>query len=161
MTPRQTTTSAGAFAFLGSVFGMESSSALPHQPVGDGFLNEGWERIGGEARGRYVTGPLAEAGYGYLAEIIDSVLASGVSDQLLVSTSMHDLVVVPADAKAGRWESILVVSPANYPLLHGHMGLAFWSEHRRWEYRQYRIEDAVDAFWDMVGEKFGIRSISG
>ena len=135
---------------------MESSEAWPYQPVGDGFESVGWPWVGGEVRERYVTGPLAAAGYGYLAEIIDSVLASGVSDQLLVSTSMHDLVIVPAHAKAGEWESIFVVSPANYPTLRGHMGLAFWSERRRWEYRQYKVEDAVDAFWDMVGEKFGI-----
>lgn len=128
----------------------------PYQPVGDGFQSVGWEWIGGAWRARYLTGPLA-ADHRYVVEIVDSVLASGVSDQLLVGKGMHDLVIVPANAKAGDRESILVVSPANYPLLHGHMGLAFWSERRRWEYRQYRIEDAVDAFWDMVGEKFGIR----
>ncbi|MGW4209954.1 hypothetical protein ACWEIJ_18340 [Lentzea sp. NPDC004789] len=128
----------------------------PYQPVDDGFRSVGWERVGGDVRERYVTGPLAAAGYGYLAEIIDSVVASGVSDQLLVSTSMHDLVIVPANAEAGVWESILVVSPANYPLLRGHMGLAFHSDRRRLEYRQYLVENAVEAFWDMVGEKFGI-----
>lgn len=136
---------------------MESSSEWPYQPVGEGFPSDTWERIGGDERDRYVAGPLAANGYGYLAEIIDSVLASGVSDQLLVITAMHDLTVVPAHAKAGEWESIFVVSPANYPLLRGHMGLAFWSEHRRWEYRQYKVEDAVEAFWEMVEEKFGIK----
>jgi hypothetical protein len=135
---------------------MESASHWPYQPVGDGFRSAGWDRVGGAVRERYVTGPLASAGYGYLAEIIDSVLAGGASDQLLVSTSMHDLTIVPAHAKAGERESIFIVSPANYPLLRGHMGLAFWSERRRWEYRQYRVEDAVEAFWDMVEEKFGV-----
>ncbi|MEU0885068.1 hypothetical protein ABZ345_41290 [Lentzea sp. NPDC005914] len=133
---------------------MESASEWPYQPVGDGFRTVGWEWIGGEVRERYVTGPLAAAGFGYLAEIIDSVLASGVRDRLWVSTAMHDLTIVPANV--GQWESIFVVSPANYPLLRGHMGLAFWSEHRRWEYRQYKVEDAVEAFWEMVEEKFGI-----
>jgi hypothetical protein len=138
------------------VSGVERFSDWPYQPVGDGFRTAGWERIGGEVRNRYVAAPLAP-GFRYMADIIDSVLASGVSDQLLVSTAMHDLTIVPVTAKAGEWESIFIVSPANYPCLHDHMGLAFWSERRRWEYRQYRIEDAVEAFWDMVSEKFGIR----
>ncbi|MEV6242134.1 hypothetical protein [Lentzea sp. NPDC051838] len=135
---------------------MESASEWPYQPVGDGFLDIGWQSLSDGFRESYVTGPLAEHGFGYLAEIMDSVLASGVADQLLVNKGMHDIVIMPAHAKAGEWESVLVVSPANYPLLRGHFGLAFWSEHRRWEYRQYPVEHAVEAFWDLVGEKFGI-----
>jgi len=141
------------------VIGVESASEWPYQPVGGEFPSERWGRLTGYAQGWYVTGPLAEAGFGYLAEIIDSVLASGMSDQLLVISSMHDLTVVPAHTRPGERESIFVVSPANYPTLRGHMGLAFWSEHRRWEYRQYKVEDAVDAFWEMVDEKFGIRRL--
>jgi hypothetical protein len=127
----------------------------PYVPAGDSSVTESWVTIGGPYRDRYVTGPLAKAGYGYMAEIIDSIVASGAKDQLLVISAMHDLILVPAEP--GVRESIVVVSPANYTLLHGHMGLAFHSEHRRWEYRQYKVEDAVEAFWDMLGEKFGIR----
>ena len=127
----------------------------PYVPAGDSSWTKGWDWVGGEWRDRYLTGPLA-ADHQYVVEIVDSVVASGVSDRLLVSTSMHDLVIAPAQPEPGLQESIVVVSPANYPLLHGHMGLAFHSNQRRWVYCQYRIEDAVEAFWDLVGEKFGI-----
>ncbi|MGW6936455.1 hypothetical protein ACWGE0_40795 [Lentzea sp. NPDC054927] len=50
----------------------------------------------------------------------------------------------------------VVVSPANFPLLRGHMGLAFCNGRRR-EYRQYLVEEAVPAFWRMVEDKFGIK----
>jgi hypothetical protein len=121
------------------------------------FHDKGWDWVGGTWRDRYVTGPLAaNYRYRYMVEIVDSVLASGVSDRLLVSTSMHDLLVQPANDQVGEYQTILVVSPANYPLLRDHMGLAFFNG-RRPEYRQYRAEDAVEAFWDVVGDKYGIQ----
>ena len=39
-----------------------------------------------------------------------------------IAETVHDLTIVREGAKAGEWESIFVVSPANYPLLRGHMG---------------------------------------
>ncbi|MDX8034483.1 hypothetical protein SK803_30055 [Lentzea sp. BCCO 10_0856] len=121
------------------------------------FHDKGWGWVGSTWRDRYVTGSAGwVAEYRHMVEIVDSVLSSGVSDRLLVSTSMHDLLIHPAGDEAGEYQTILVVSPANYPLLRGHMGLAFFNGRRR-EYRQYLVEDAVEAFWDVVGEKYGIR----
>jgi hypothetical protein len=134
---------------------MRDEVGWPYVGGGGVFHDKGWDWVGGTWRDRYVTGPLA-ADHRYVVEIVDSVLASGVSDQLLVSTAMHDLMIHPATDPVGEYETILVVSPANYPLLRGHMGLAFFNG-RRPEYRQYRVEDAVEAFWDVVGEKYGIR----
>ncbi len=129
----------------------------PYAGIGGEFWNSGWDWIGGTWRDRYRANPGGWASHQYVFDIVDSVLASGVSDRLLVTTSMHDLVVASAEAKAGEYETIKVISPANYALFFGHMGLAFASQRgRRQEIRQYLIEDAVDVFWEMVEEKFGI-----
>ena len=112
-----------------------------------------WDEVGTTWRSRYAGAPR----YGSSIEIVDSVLASGVADRLVVLTAMDDLAVAPAAAKAGLEGTITVMSPVSFPLVPGHMGLAFCtSSGRRREFRQYPVEDAVDAFCDMVGEKFGI-----
>ncbi|MDX8048031.1 hypothetical protein SK571_01435 [Lentzea sp. BCCO 10_0798] len=77
--------------------------------------------------------------------------------RLLVLTAMDDLAVAPEAAKPGERETITVISPVSFPVVPGHMGLSFCSPRgRRREFRQYLVEDAVDAFWDLVEEKFGI-----
>ncbi|WP_189158649.1 hypothetical protein [Lentzea pudingi] len=112
-----------------------------------------WDEVGTTWRGRYAGSQELRSSI----EIVDSVLASGVADRLLALTAMDDLAVASAQAP-GRG-TITVISPANFPVVPGHMGLSFYSEDGRREFRQYLAEDAVEAFWDVVGEKFGITRV--
>ncbi|WP_330273368.1 hypothetical protein OG205_42245 [Lentzea sp. NBC_00516] len=97
----------------------------------------------------------------YMRDIVASVLASGVADHLGVTTSMHDIVVVSLDAKSWNHETIRVFSPSSLPPVpDGFVMLTFDGRKRRRqgarEIVQCPAEDAVPAFWRLVGEKFGI-----
>ncbi|KJK48703.1 hypothetical protein UK23_16175 [Lentzea aerocolonigenes] len=98
----------------------------------------------------------------HMRDIVASVLGSGVADRLGVTTSMHDLVVVSLDAKTWYYETIRVASPSSLvPVRDGCCVLVFQGRKRRGqgshEVQERLVEEAVPAFWDMVGEKFGIR----
>ncbi|MBM7862783.1 hypothetical protein [Lentzea nigeriaca] len=97
----------------------------------------------------------------YLRDIVASVRASGVANRLGVTTSMHDLVVVSLETNNGHYETIKVISPSTMaPVDDGCFALTFFGRkkrrHGRQEIQQHPVEDAVEAFWAMVVEKFGI-----
>lgn len=97
----------------------------------------------------------------YLRDIVASVQESGVADRLGVTTSMHDLVVVSLDAANGHYETIKVISPSTgAPVDETCFAITFSGRKKRREGRReiWRcpVDEAVTAFWDMVGEKFGI-----
>lgn len=100
----------------------------------------------------------------YMRDIVASVIVSGVSDRLLATTSMHDIVIVSADARVGLYETIKVASPSSLVRLdEGCMALVFHGRKKRREgryaLRQVPVAEAVPAFWAMVEEKFGIKPL--
>jgi hypothetical protein len=93
----------------------------------------------------------------YLVAIIDSVMASGVAEQLAVSTSMHDLVVVAQPVPEPEMDVLIVRSPSS---LHPHQPGSVLIEYLAVSGRNTSIErpaaDAVRLFWRFVQEKFGV-----
>lgn len=93
----------------------------------------------------------------YLVAIIESVMASGVADQLAVLTSMHDLVVVAQPIPEPKMDVLVVRAPGS---LHSPKPGCVLIEYLAVSGRNTSIErptaDAVKLFWRFVQEKFGM-----
>jgi hypothetical protein len=51
--------------------------------------------------------------FAYLVEIVDSVLASGLTEALAATTSMHDIIVAPSPLMAPPFDVIAVRAPGS------------------------------------------------
>lgn len=95
----------------------------------------------------------------YLVHIIESVIASGRSDDLPVTSSMLDLVVVGRPVPDPPMDVLFVRAPGS---LHRPKKGYVLIEYEAVSGRDTRIErpvaDAVKLFWRLVAEKFGIES---
>jgi hypothetical protein len=98
-----------------------------------------------------------DARFAYLVDIVDSVLAAGQSDALCATTSMHDLIVVPAPVPDPPFDVIAVRAPGS---LHAPAAGKVLIEHLSLTGRDDRIErptvEAIPLFWRFIIEKFGI-----
>lgn len=98
--------------------------------------------------------------FAYEVEIIDSITASGVSDQLVFKTSMHDLWIAQAPVRPGPTEFIQIHAPSS--LLRSQSGRVV-IEHRSFGGNDDRIErpasEAVPLFWRFSAEKFGVVAV--
>ena len=94
---------------------------------------------------------------GYLTEIIDSVIASGFAQVLAVTTSMHDLLVVPTPVPDGPMDVLAIRAPTSLRPPDRDCVLI---EHMTVSGRNTSIErpesEAVGLFWRFVKEEFGI-----
>lgn len=95
----------------------------------------------------------------YLVDIIESVIASGRSHDLAVTSSMHDLVVVGRPVPAPPMDVLVVRAPGS---LHRSSPGNVLIEYEAVSGRDTRIErpvgEAVALFWRLVSEKFGVES---
>ena len=95
----------------------------------------------------------------YLVEIIESVIASGRSDDLPVTSSMLDLVVVGRPVPEPPMDVLVVRAPGS---LHPPTRGCVLIEYEAVSGINTRIErpatDAVPVFWRFVAEKFGVDS---
>lgn len=96
----------------------------------------------------------------YLLDIIDSVLASGVQDQLAVQTSMHDLMVVSQPVPDTPTDVLFVRAPGSLKApKRDHVIIEYVAASGRNTISERPTADAVRLFWRFVEEKFGIRAI--
>jgi hypothetical protein len=108
------------------------------------FEREVW---GNDSRGRY------------LLDIIDSVLVSGVCDQLAVTTSMHDLLIVGRPVPDPPMDVLLVRAPDSVRATTiGHVLIEYKANSGRDTVIERPVEEAVRLFWRFVDEKFGVRA---
>jgi hypothetical protein len=99
----------------------------------------------------------------HMADIVDSVLASGVAHKLAGNTVMHDLIVIDTPIPDPPYAVIYVCSPFTH---HGGVGLGGgWvrifhhSVTGRLEQIDRPSSEALALFWRFVIEKFGVRPV--
>jgi hypothetical protein len=96
--------------------------------------------------------------FGHVAAVADSVLASGVADQLAGGTSMHDLLVVPAPVTDPVDEVIRVCSPSSVrPVPPGFVVIEHVTVTGRDERIHRPVAETVPLFWRFIIEKYGVR----
>ena len=96
----------------------------------------------------------------YLVEICESVLASGVADQLAVCTSMHDLMVVGRPLPEPDMDVLFVRAPGSLrPPKTNHVLIEYLAVSGRNTSIERPTHDAVRLFWRFVQEKFGVFSV--
>ena len=100
-----------------------------------------------------------DSGGRYLLDIIDSVLVSGVADELAVTTSMHDLLIVGRPVPDPPMDVLFVRAPGSLraPTL-GHVLIEYKANSGRNTVIERPVEEAVRLFWRFVEEKFGVRA---
>lgn len=91
-----------------------------------------------------------------MALLANSVLASGVADQLLVNTSMHDLLVAASEPEHWTGADVIQVH-----LLPGLVRISHLSTTGRLEKIDRDPDETVPLFWRFVREKFGIVGQTG
>ena len=93
----------------------------------------------------------------YLLAIIDSVTGSGVSEQLAVTTTMHDLVVVPRPIPEPPMDVLIVRAPGS---LHapkkGFVLIQYMAVSGRHTSIDRPVDDGVKLFWRFVQEELGV-----
>jgi hypothetical protein len=95
--------------------------------------------------------------FGYLVDIVDSVIENGREGALCARTSMHDLWVVSSPVQEPPLDVIVVRAPGS---LHEPSSGNVLIEHLSVTGRNDRIErpasEAVSLFWRFATEKFGV-----
>jgi hypothetical protein len=96
--------------------------------------------------------------FGYLVEIVDSVIDGDRGTDLSATTSMHDLWVASSPTQEPPLDAIVVRAPGSlYPPSSGNVLI----EHLSVTGRNDRVErpaaEAVPLFWRFVIDKFGIQ----
>jgi hypothetical protein len=93
----------------------------------------------------------------YLLDIIDSVLVSGVADDLAVTTSMHDLLIVGRPVPDPPMDVLFIRAPGSSraPTI-GHVLIEYKANSGRNTIIERPVEQAVRLFWQLVEEKFGV-----
>jgi hypothetical protein len=94
----------------------------------------------------------------HMTDIVDSVIAAGLTDRLAATTSMHDLLVARMPIADPPYDLIHVAAPGSRrPPKSGEVII----EHRAASADNDRIarpvSEAVRLFWRFVIEKYGIR----
>jgi len=94
----------------------------------------------------------------HMAEIVDSIVASGAGEVLAGYTSMHDLVVAPRPVDEPPDDVVRVCAPSSSrPVAPSWVRI----EHVTATGRDDRIDrptsEAVSLFWRFMIEKFGVR----
>jgi hypothetical protein len=98
------------------------------------------------------------AEFGHIAAVADSVIASGVADQLAGCTSMHDLLVVPTPVPEPVDEMIRVCSPSSMKSVGDGLVLIEHVTETGHDDRVKRpVAETVPLFWRFVTEKYGVR----
>jgi len=93
----------------------------------------------------------------YLLAIIDSIIASGVSDQLAVTTSMHDLVIAPHPVPEPPIDVLIVRAPGSlHPPEQGSVLIEYLAVSGRNTSIERPTTEAMGLFWRFVQEKFGV-----
>jgi hypothetical protein len=95
--------------------------------------------------------------FGYLIDIIDSVLAAGADKMLAATTSMHDILVVPRPIPQPPYEMIAVRAPNSlHPPTLGTVRIEHQSLTGRNDCIERPATEAVRLFWRFIQEKYGI-----
>ncbi|MEQ7008519.1 hypothetical protein ABN028_20305 [Actinopolymorpha sp. B17G11] len=96
--------------------------------------------------------------FGYLTEIVRSVIASGRSEELAGCTSMHDLVVVPRPVPDPPYGVVMVRAPNSLRRAPraGNVLIEEQSTTGHNDIIERPAADAVALFWRFMIEKFGI-----
>lgn len=97
-----------------------------------------------------------------MVDIVQSVLRSGVADELAGNTSMHDLVVTGHPVTAPPIEVIHVFAPgrlAGVPM--GQVRIEHQASTGRNDALTRPADQAVGLFWRFVREKLGVTPSSG
>lgn len=122
------------------------------------FEKQSWPEIADFMSGMATNHPE----YRHMADIVDSIVASGVSDQLAGHTSMHDLHVVQSPVQAEPHDPIVVRSPGS--LRRPATGTVVIEHHAstgRVDCIERPAGEAVPLFWRFVVEKFGVQPQQG
>jgi hypothetical protein len=92
-------------------------------------------------------------------DIIDSVLVSGVADELAVTTSMHDLLIVGRPVPDPPMDVLFVRAPGSSraPTI-GQVVIEYKANSGRNTIIERPVEQAVRLFWQFVEEKFGVNA---
>lgn len=95
--------------------------------------------------------------FGYMVDVVDSIMASDVRDELAGCTTMHDLLVVPRPIAPPPYDVIRVCSPSSLRAVPDGCVVV---EHHAATGNDERIGlpayEAVHLFWQFVMEKYGI-----
>jgi hypothetical protein len=98
------------------------------------------------------------AEFAHVAAVADSVLASGVADQLAGCTSMDDLLVVLRPVPEPVEEMIRVCSPSSMKSVgDGFVAIEHVTDTGHDERTKRPVAETVPLFWRVVGEKYGVR----
>jgi hypothetical protein len=98
--------------------------------------------------------------FAHEVDVIESIVVSGLADQMVFKHSMHDLWIAAAPIRSGPTEYIHIHAPNSMPASRaGHVLI----EHRSFGGRDDRIErprtESVPLFWRFVKEKFGLTAV--
>jgi hypothetical protein len=93
----------------------------------------------------------------HMAMIVDSVMASGMTENLAACTSMHDRLVVPTPVSDPPYDYVAVRAPSSLRTPHdGCVLIEHLSVTGRDDVIERPVADAVPLFWRFMIEKFGI-----
>lgn len=106
---------------------------------------------------------LAEMGARYpsfqhMSDVAESVIASGSTELLAGTTSMHDLLVLPTPVSPPPYAVVAVRAPTSLhePSAPGLVLVEHLSVTGRHEHIERPVSEAVPLFWRFVAEKFGV-----
>lgn len=101
---------------------------------------------------------LEEQFRGPVRDIVASVRASGVAGRLRATSSMNALVVVAATRGTQHHDVLKVFGPGSEMTSSEFVGIEHWSSTASFrEFAERPKAEAVEFFWEVVGEKLGIR----
>jgi hypothetical protein len=129
------------------------SFGWPHR-----FIVRPWDELRPWYRDLAETHP----GFGYLDDIVVSVVGSGVADLLAATTSMHDLVVIDHPVPEPPMEVVVVRAPSSLRRATvGVVRLEHQAHTGRDDVVERPVDRAVPLFWRFVREKLGIVPAEG
>lgn len=126
-----------------------------------GWRHEFAERSWDETREflRMVSWRAGEADH--LFEIIDSVLESGADRLLVVTTSMHDLLVAPRPVSSPPIDVVAVRAPSSPRTpADGHVLIEYLGRHCSGTAIERPVSDAGPLFWRFMHIEFGVTRVS-
>jgi hypothetical protein len=124
-------------------------------PVGNQpeFRDQDWHDIRTFLAGMAATHPE----FTHMVDVVDSIMASDVQDELAGCTSMHDLLVVPRPIAPPPYDLLRVCSPSSlHPVPPGSVVVEHLAATGNDERISRPVDEAVRLFWRFVNEKFGI-----
>jgi hypothetical protein len=119
------------------------------------FSERPWEEI------RSFLGEMAASHptFGYVVDVIDSVIDSGADELLAGDTSMHDVIVVPRPVSPHVRDLIAVRAPGSLrpASTAGHVRIEHLSSTGHNDSIERPPSEAVPLFWRFLIEKYGIK----